>query len=133
MGFLVIASAIVIRAIVLETYYTLPQNVEYYFIIGIWLLVPFMLLLSVVVFLSLAALKKIKLAEQSFGFVFSLFGWALGGVAIASVIVIAITAYYSSSQGPFAIIFFDGPLGAGVGMIVGLVMWLLKIREENGR
>ena len=32
-------------------------------------------------------------------------GWALGGVGIASLIVIAISAYYNGPQGPFPIIF----------------------------
>jgi hypothetical protein len=54
----------------------------------------------------------------------------LSKVGIASVIIIAISAYDESPQGPFSIIFLDGPLGAGVGTVVGFFMWLCK-KWEN--
>jgi hypothetical protein len=128
-GCTAIALAVFIRACVLEAYPP-PQNVEGYMMTGIWLLAPVAFFLSVVVFLILGLLKKINLAEQSFDFLCSVIGWALGGLGIASVIIIAISAYYDSPQGPFSIIFLDGPLGVGVGTVVGFVMWLSNVGQN---
>ena len=128
-GCTVICSAILIRVFVLEAHPP-PPNVEDYLYMGIWFLAPVAFVLSVIVFLILGLLKKIKLAEQSFDFLCSVVGWALGGIGIASVIIFAISAYNHGSQAPFALIFFDGPLGAGVGTVVGFVMWLLKVGEN---
>jgi len=98
---------------------------------GILSLAPVAFLLSVIVFLSLGLLKQIKLAEQTFDFLSSIVGWALSGLVIAAAIIIAISAYYESPQGPFSIIFLDGPLGVGVGTLVGFVMWLLRLRDTE--
>jgi len=95
---------------------------------GILSLAPVAFLLSVIVFLSLGLLKQIKLAEQTFDFLSSIVGWALSGLVIAAAIIIAISAYY---QGPFSIIFLDGPLGVGVGTLVGFVIWLLRLRDTE--
>ena len=91
-------------------------------------LAPIAFLLNVIIFLILGLSKKIKLADEIFDFLCSVVGWAFGGLGIAAIIIIAISAYYASPQGPFSIIFLDGPLGAGVGTLVGFVMWLLRIR-----
>ena len=128
-GCAVIASAILIRALVLDVYWY-SLGIDFDLMMAIWYLVPIAFASSMIIFLILGLLKKIKLAEQVFDFLCSVVGWALGGIGIASVIVIAISAYYASAQGPFAIIFFDGPLGAGVGTFVGLFMWLLKVRDN---
>jgi len=129
-GCTVIFSTVLIRALVLEFYIDLPDIINYLWM-GILFLVPVAFLLSVIVFLILGLLKKIKLAEQTFDFLCSVAGWALGGGGIASLIAIAIRAYYNSPQGPFSIIFLDGPLGAGVGTVVGFVMWLLRLRDTE--
>jgi hypothetical protein len=118
-----------VRVFVLE-FHPPPPSIENYLYSQVLFLTPRALLSSVLVFLILALLKKIKVAEQLLSFFCSIVGWTFGGLGIASVIVIACTAYYNSSQGPFSIIFLDGPLGAGVGTVVGLVMWLLKIRSN---
>ena len=128
-GCTVIFSAILIRVFVLDVYVNSPAVIDF-LIMGIWFLAPVAFLLSIIVFLILGLLKKIKLAEQSFDFLCSVVGWALGGVGIASVIIFVISAYTHGSQSPFALIFFDGPLGAGVGTVVGFVMWLLKVGEN---
>lgn len=130
-GCVVIASAVLMRAVVLEAHPP-PPNVEDYLVMGMWFLAPVAFLFSVIVFLILGLSKKINLAEQSFDFLCSVVGWTLGGVGIASVIIIAISAYYDSPQGPFSIIFLDGPLGAGVGTVVGFFMWLSKNRKNIG-
>ena len=124
---MLIGSVVIIRAFVLEAHPP-PVNVEFYLIIGMWLLTPIVFVSSIIIFLVLAFSKKIDLASQSFEFMCSLFWWTLGGLGIASIIIIAGSAYYASPQGPLSIIFLDGPLGAGVGMIVGFIMWLLRIR-----
>ncbi|PYJ69642.1 MAG: hypothetical protein DME76_08325 [Verrucomicrobia bacterium] len=129
-GCTLISLAILMRAVVLEAHPPSPP-LEDYLVMGIWVLVPMAFLLSIIVFLILGLLKKIRLAEQFFDFFCSVFGWALGGLGIASAVVIAISAYYASPQGPFSIIFLDGPLGVGLGTLVGFVMWLLKIKDEG--
>ena len=128
-GCTVIFSTVLTRALVLEFYISSPDIINYLWM-GILFLAPVAFLLSVIVFLILGLLKKIKLAEQSFDFLCSVVGWVLGGIGIASVIIFAISAYTHGSQAPFALIFFDGPLGAGVGTVVGFVMWLLKVGEN---
>jgi len=127
-GCIAIASAVFMRACVLEAHPPSP-DVEDNMMLGIWFLTPIAFFLSVVVFLTLGLLKKINLAEQLFDFLCSVIGWALGGFGIASAIIIAGSAYYNSSQGPLSIIFIDGPLGVGVGTVVGFVMWLSKVHE----
>ena len=129
-GCAVITLAVIIRAFFLEAHPP-PRNVEFYMIIGIWALAPAAFLVSVIIYLFLGLSKIINLAEQYLNFLFSIFGWALGGLAIASLIIISGSAYYASPQGPFSIIFFDGPLGTGVGIIVGVIMWLLKLRNSR--
>jgi hypothetical protein len=86
--------------------------------------------LSLIIFLIIAISTKLNVTDQFFKFLCSV-AWALGGLGIASVIIIAISAYYASPQGPFSIIFLDGPLGAGIGTVVGFVMWLLRIRDAE--
>jgi len=129
-GCLLISFAVVLRAFVLEAHPP-PVNVEFYMIIGIWSLAPIMLLVSLVVFVFLGISKKINLADNLFDFLFCIFGWALSGLLIASLIIILGSAYYASPQGPFSIIFIDGPLGVGVGTVFGLLMWLLTVRNKN--
>lgn len=126
-GCTVIFTIVLIRALVLEFYIYSPDIISNLWL-GILLLAPIAFLVSVSIFLILALTKKINLAGQIFEFLRSVVGWALCGLGIATIIIIAISAYYASSQGPFSIIFLDGPLGAGVGMIVGFIMWLLRIR-----
>jgi len=129
-GCTVIFSTVLIRALVLEFYIYSPDIINYLWM-GILSLAPVAFLLSVIVFLSLGLLKQIKLAEQTFDFLSSIVGWALSGLVIAAAIIIAISAYYESPQGPFSIIFLDGPLGVGVGTLVGFVMWLLRLRDTE--
>ena len=126
-GCTAIALTVFMRACVLEAHPP-PPTVEGYLVMGVWFLAPVAFFLNVIVFLILGLLKKINLAEQSFDFFCSVIGWALIGLGIASAIIITISAYYDSPQGPFSIIFLDGPLGVGVGTVVGFVMWLSKIR-----
>jgi hypothetical protein len=130
-GCTVIASAVLIRALVLESYIYSSEIINYLWM-GILFLAPVAFLCSVIIFLILGLLKKINLAEQSFDLLSSVVGWALGGLGIASVIIFAISAYYYSPQGPFSIIFLDGPLGAGVGTVVGFFMWLSKNAKNIG-
>jgi hypothetical protein len=125
-GCTLISALILLRACVLEAHPP-PVAIESYLIMGAWFLTPIAFLLSVLTFLFLGLFRKINLGEQTFAFLCSTIGWALGGIGIASLIVIAISAYYQSPQGPFSIIFLDGPLGAGVGTIVGFVIWLSKV------
>ena len=129
-GCTVIFSTVLIRALVLEFYIYSPDIINYLWM-GILSLAPVAFLLSVIVFLSLGLLKQIKLAEQTFDFLSSIVGWALSGLVIAAAIIIAISAYYESPQGPFSIIFLDGPLGVGVGTLVGFVMWLSRRRDTE--
>jgi hypothetical protein len=126
-GCTAISLVVLMRACVLEAHPP-PQNVEFYLISGVWFLAPVAFFLSIIALLSLALFKKIRLAEQSFDFFCSVVGWTLGGLGIAAIIIIVVSVYYDSPQGPFSIIFLDGPLGAGVGTVVGFVMWLLKLR-----
>jgi hypothetical protein len=131
MGCAIIAFAVLMRAVVLESYVYSSAIINWLWM-GILFLAPVAFLLSVVVFLILGLWKKISLAEQAFDFLCSVVGWTLAGLGIASVIIIAISAYYDSPQGPFSIIFLDGPLGAGVGTVVGFFMWLSKNGENIG-
>jgi len=94
-------------------------------------LAPTAFLLSLIIFLIIAISTKLNVTDQFFKFLCSVVAWASGGLGIASVIIIAISAYYASPQGPFSIIFLDGPLGAGIGTVVGFVMWLLRIRDAE--
>jgi hypothetical protein len=110
----------------------LPPSIEDLLFPGVWFLGPIAFLVGIVVFLILWLMKKIKLAEESLEFLYSVVGWGFGGLGIASAIVIAESAYYSSPQGPFSIIFLDGPLGAGVGTVVGLVFWLSDNADNIG-
>ena len=125
-----IALFVFLRACVLEAYPP-PQKIEFYFVPGVWFLAPVALFLSIIVFLGLSLLKKIRMGEQFIDFLCSVVGWTLGGFGIATMIIIVISVYYDSLQGPFSIIFLDGPLGAGVGTFVGFVMWLLKLRATG--
>lgn len=125
----VIVSAILIRVFVLDAYWFL-LGIDLDLMMVLWSLAPVGLAASMMTFLILWLLKKINPAEQMFDFLCSVVGWLFGGIGIAAVIIIAISAYYHSAQGPFALIFLDGPLGAGVGMFVGLFMWLLNVRDN---
>lgn len=129
-GCTLIFLAILIRVVVLESHPP-PPNIEDSLVIGIWLLTPVAFVLSIVAFLTLGLLKAINLREESLGYLRSLVGWTLGGFGIASIIIVAISLYYDSPQAPFSIIFLDGPLGAGLGTIVGFIMWLLRIRAAR--
>jgi hypothetical protein len=127
-GSAVIASVVLWRVFVLDDSWFSPA-IGFDLMMAILFLAPIAFLLSVIVFLLLGLLGKISLAKQSFDFLCSVIGWGLGGLGIASVIIFVVSMYYNSPQGPFSIIFLDGPLGAGVGTIVGFFMWLSK----NGR
>jgi hypothetical protein len=129
-GFTVIASVVLIRALVLEVYIHSSDIVNYLWM-GILFLAPVAFLVSVILFLIFGLTKRINLADQTFDFLCSVVGWTFGGFGIASIIVMAISLYYDSPQGPFSIIFLDGPLGLGVGTVVGFVMWLLKVRDAG--
>lgn len=129
MGCAAIFLAVFMRACVLEAHPP-PQNIEFYLITGVWLLAPVAFFLSGLVLLSLALLRKIRLAEQSFNFLCSVIGWTFGGFGIATIIIFVISVYYDSPQGSFSIIFLDGPLGAGVGTVVGFIMWFSKLRTH---
>jgi hypothetical protein len=130
-GSAVIASVVLWRVFVLDaSWVSLPMGFDLW--MAILFLAPVAFLLSVVVFLILGLWKKISLAEQAFDFLCSVVGWTLAGLGIASVIIVAISAYYHSSQGPFSIIFLDGPLGAGVGTVVGFFLWLSKNGKNIG-
>jgi hypothetical protein len=124
----VIVSVVLVRAVVLEGHPP-PPNIEGHLIVGAWLLTPVAFLVSMIIFLGLGLLKKTTLSTQIFDFLWSVIGWTVAGFGIASVIIIGISAYYNSPQGPFSIIFLDGPLGAGVGTVVGFIMWL----ANNGK
>jgi len=94
-------------------------------------LAPTAFLLSLIIFLIIAISTKLNVTDQFFKFLCSVVGWVSGGLGIASVIIIAISAYDDSPQGTFSIIFLDGPLGAGIGTVVGFVMWRLRIRDAE--
>ena len=126
----VIALAVLARIFVLEAY-PLEPRVEDFLWENILLLAPRTFVIGIVVFLILVLTKKIKVSEQGFAFLGSVIGWTLVGFGIASVIVIACSAYYQSPQGPFSIIFLDGPLGAGLGAVLGLIFWLLDLRRPR--
>ena len=129
-GCAVIFIVVLIRALVLEFYIYSPAIINNLWL-GILSLAPIAFLLSIVIFLFLGVSKKIKMIDEIFDFLCSVVGWAFAGLGIASVIVIAISAYYASPQGPFSIIFLDGPLGAGLGTIVGFALWLLRISDSG--
>ena len=54
-----------------------------------------------------------------------LFGGAGVALALAVVLVFALTAYYDSPQGPLALIFL-GPVAVFVGGLVGVWRWLIR-------
>jgi hypothetical protein len=109
--------------------YVSSSHFIFYSTIGMWLLAPVAFLLSLIGFLVLGFANKINFAADFFDFLCSILGWALAGIGIALVIIFVISAYTWGSQAPFAFILLDGPLGAGVGTIVGCALWLLRIRD----
>jgi hypothetical protein len=119
------------RVFVLEVH-SPPPDVEKLLFMVAWFLAPISFFVSIGIFLILALMQKISLSEQLSDFLCSIIGWSLAGLGIASVIVIAVSAYYNSSQGPFSIVFLDGPLGVGVGTVVGFFMWLSKNGKNIG-
>ena len=130
-GISVIALIVLIRTVVLESH-PLPPALEVYLFPLAWFLAPVTFLVSFVVFLMLVLTKKLQLSEQVLPYVIAIVGWAFAGLGIAAVIVVAGSAYYRSPQGPFSIVFLDGPLGAGVGTIVGFLVWLATIGKYIG-
>src|SRR5689334_19812606 len=125
-----IALVVLARIFVLDTYPLEPRIVDWLWW-NILLLAPRTFVIGIVAFLVLILTKRIRVSEQGFAFLISLFGWTLTGFAIASVIVIACSLYYQSPQGPFSIIFLNGPLGAGLGELLGLIFWLLNLRKNH--
>ena len=127
-GCAIIAAAILWRALILDrSSPTLFGDIYYRWV----LLFPlFSLSLSALVFLALAFTGTIKPAKEWDAFLVSVLRWAIAGIGIAFVVIIAITAYYNSPQGPLALI-LDGPLGAAVGIIVGLVFWILNRKSDH--
>jgi len=127
LGCTLIISVILVRVFVLDVYVSSPDFI-FYSTLAMWFLAPLAFLLSVIVFVVLGLSKKIQLGAHFFDFLSSVLGWALAGIGIASLIIFVFSAYTWNSQAPFALIFLDGPLGAGVGTVVGFVMWLLRFR-----
>ena len=84
-----------------------------------WFLAPVAFVLSVIAFLILGFTNKIKITAQLLAFLYSVCGWACAGLAIAFMIFL-FSVYTQGAQTPFAFIFLDGPLGAGVGTVAGL-------------
>jgi hypothetical protein len=56
--------------------------------------------------------------------------WALAGIGIALVGVIAMTATLNSPQGPLALIFY-GPAALAIGSAVGTVIWRISAVKPN--
>ena len=127
LGCIIIISAILFRTLVLDVYVTSPDFILYS-MLEMWLLAPVAFLLSVIVFLILGFTNKIKITAQLLAFVYSVFGWACAGLGIALFIIFVFSVYTQGAQTPFAFIFFDGPLGAGVGTVVGFAMWVINLR-----
>ena len=121
-GGAIIAAAILWRVFTLDNYF--PRLIGDSFYEWVLALPFFSLSLSALVFLGLAFLGKIKPATEWAPFLASVLVWSFAGVGIAFLIIISLTIYHNSPQGPFALI-SDSPLGAAVGIIVGLILWLL--------
>lgn len=127
-GGAIIAAAILWRALILDRFRrTLFVDIYYRWLL---LLPLFSLLLSALVFLALAVTGNIKPAKEWDPFLVSVLRWVTAGIGIVVVIIIAITTYHNSPQGPLALI-LDGPLGAASGNIVGLVFWLLNRKSDH--
>ena len=126
-GCTVITAAILWRLFALDNYSPKLIGDIYYE----WMLaLPFLSFsLSVLVFLVLGVSGNIKLGKEWVPFLGSVLLWSFAGVGIALVIIILLTAYFKSPEGPFALI-SDGPLGAAVGIIVGLLLWLLNRKSD---
>jgi hypothetical protein len=122
MGLVCIAAAILLRIALFQSDSHLGIQ-RVYLDIVFWL-PSAALLVSLLVFLILVPLKRLKLMQQAIMSLGTIIAWALVGVAIAVLIVMTFTFIENSPQGPLAII-IDAPLGATVGILVGLVTYVI--------
>jgi hypothetical protein len=127
-GCAIIAIAICWRVFTLDDYF--PRSIGDIYYEWALLLPFFSFSLTALVLAVLAVSGNIRGASEWIQFLRSTLFWSFAGVGIAFGVIIGLTAYYSSPQGLFAFLLSDGPLGAAVGILVGLVFWLVQLRSR---
>ncbi|MBW9261719.1 MAG: hypothetical protein K1564_09140 [Candidatus Thiodiazotropha sp. (ex. Lucinisca nassula)] len=74
---------------------------------------------------------KIGITDAILPLIGYLVSGAVMGLLLAVLVVMGLTAYYNSAQGPLALFDF-GPPGVAVGEILGAVVWRLRVLKWNG-
>jgi len=126
-----IVIVILLRAVVLEQYYTYFNEKTVWLIVkGIFFspLIAFPASLIVFFFVVRTLNGKVKLMIKEY---FSIIGyWALIGLGVAFVVIVTLTIISNSSQGPLALI-IDGPLGVSSGILIGTGIWVKQNIKPN--
>jgi len=92
---------------------------------------PLIALVLCAAFFVVEALRcNLEIADTILRFFGYLVSGAVVGLLVAVLVVMGLTAYYNSAQGPLALFDF-GPLGVAAGEILGAIAWRLRVLKSN--
>ncbi len=85
---------------------------------------------AVVICLALLAYEKRRRRIDLLTYLSYLVVGGLFGLLAAFAIVVLLTVIHSSPQGPLLLVFY-GPSGLAVGMVLGTIRWMVKLRSAT--